>query len=175
MHLKTDVFCSGSIVLPDKKARQLNVGGWSLDSTFGIRLYTPDGKEGVNGTNDWEENVSLLKLQVIPFKILKIFINFQQRGRWYNTAAVLANGSVLVIGGEIGSNGPPQPNLEILPKPLGGDTVLTLDWLVRTDPNNLYPFVFVLPSKNIFVGASIFSDLLHFDSIPQPYSLLQRS
>lgn len=66
MHLKTDVFCSGSIILPDKKARQLNVGGWSLDSTFGVRLYTPDGKDGVNGTNDWEENVSLLKLQVLP-------------------------------------------------------------------------------------------------------------
>lgn len=137
MHVKTDVFCSGSIILPDKKGRQLNVGGWSLDSTFGVRLYTPDGKEGVPGTNDWEENVSLLKLQ---------------RGRWYNTAGVLANGSVLVIGGETGSNGPPQPNLEILPKPAGGETVITLDWLARTDPNNLYPFVVILPSKNIFVA-----------------------
>lgn len=161
MHVKTDVFCSGSIVLPDKKARQLNVGGWSLDSTFGVRLYTPDGKDGVNGTNDWEENVSLLKLQVLHLNIstfislTKVFSSFlRQRGRWYNTAAVLANGSVLVIGGEIGSNGPPQPNLEILPKPAGGDTVVTLDWLNRTDPNNLYPFVVILPSKNIFVGTS---------------------
>lgn len=74
MHVKTDVFCSGSIILPDKKGRQLNVGGWSLDSTFGVRLYTPDGKEGVPGTNDWEENVSLLKLQVLPFSILKFLI-----------------------------------------------------------------------------------------------------
>ena len=64
MHVKSDVFCSGSIVLPDKGARQLNVGGWSLDSTQGVRLYWPDGSAGVNGTNDWEENFEELHLQV---------------------------------------------------------------------------------------------------------------
>lgn len=60
-------------------------------------------------------------------------------------------GSVLVIGGENGSNGYPIPNLEILPKPEGGDTVLEMEWLLRTDPNNLYPFMFVLPGGGIFV------------------------
>ena len=64
MHVKTDVFCSGSIILPDLGARQINVGGWSLDSTFGVRLYWPDGSAGVNGTHDWEENVDELSLQV---------------------------------------------------------------------------------------------------------------
>ena len=64
MHVKSDVFCSASIVLPDKGARQLNIGGWSDQSTMGIRLYTPDGSPGVNGTNDWEENWDELHLQV---------------------------------------------------------------------------------------------------------------
>ena len=64
MHVKSDVFCSASIVLPDKAARQLNVGGWSLDSTQGVRLYWPDGSPGVNGTNDWQENFEELHLQV---------------------------------------------------------------------------------------------------------------
>ena len=64
MHVKTDVFCSGAIVLPDRAARHLVVGGWSLDSTFGVRLYAPDGSPGVNGTNDWEENNQVLRLQV---------------------------------------------------------------------------------------------------------------
>ena len=64
MHPKTDVFCSGSLILPDKGGRQINVGGWSLDSTFGIRFYTPDGSPGVNGTNDWEENWQEVGLQV---------------------------------------------------------------------------------------------------------------
>ena len=64
MHVQTDVFCSGAIILPDIGGRVINVGGWSLDSTFGIRLYTPDGSAGVNGTNDWEENFQELSLQV---------------------------------------------------------------------------------------------------------------
>ncbi|KAH7906672.1 copper radical oxidase-like protein [Hygrophoropsis aurantiaca] len=137
MHVKTDVFCSGSIILPDKGGRQINVGGWSLESTFGVRLYTPDGSAGVNGTNDWEENVNELTLQ---------------RGRWYPTAMMMPNGSILVVGGESGSNASPQPSLEILPKPPGGDTVMTLDYLQRTDPYNLYPFLMVLPSGRFFIG-----------------------
>jgi hypothetical protein len=88
---------------------------------------------------------------------------------------MLSNGSILVIGGEVGSNGAPQPNLEILPTPPGGNTVVELDWLARTDPFNLYPFVVVLPSKNIFVGALLFalrsptcsSLYLHHDSLLQ--------
>lgn len=65
---------------------------------------------------------------------------------------MLPNGTILIVGGEIGSNDRAQPNLEILPKPEGGDTVIELDWLARTDPYNLYPFIIVLPGGDIFVG-----------------------
>jgi len=75
-----------------------------------------------------------------------------QGGRWYPSALVLANGSVLVMGGESGANAPANPTLEILPRIPGGSTTLFLDWLQRTDPNNLYPFLHVLPSGRIFVG-----------------------
>jgi hypothetical protein len=64
---------------------------------------------------------------------------------------VMANGTLLVVGGESGSNGPPVPTLEILPQPEGGPTFLTMDFLQRTDPNNLYPFLFVLPSGGVFI------------------------
>ncbi|KAF7361015.1 hypothetical protein MSAN_01131700 [Mycena sanguinolenta] len=115
----------------------LNVGGWSLQSTQGVRLYTPDGSPGVNGTNDWEENFEELHLQ---------------RQRWYPTCCNASQWNHhAVMGGETGSNASPEPNVEILPTPEGGDTVIFLDWLNRTDPNNLYPFVFVLPSGNLFV------------------------
>ncbi|CAF9930825.1 MAG: hypothetical protein HETSPECPRED_007720 [Heterodermia speciosa] len=136
MHVKTDVFCSASITLPDKVGRQINIGGWSGDSLFGIRIYWPDGSPGVASTNDWQENVNELKLQI---------------GRWYPSAMVMTNGSILVVGGENGSNGPPQPSLELLPTPAGGSTVVTLDFLQRTDPYNLYPFLFVVPS-GIVIG-----------------------
>ena len=64
----------------------------------------------------------------------------------------MANGSILVMGGENGSNGPPVPSLEILPTPAGGNTTIVLDFLRRTDPNNLYPFLVVLPGGGVFVG-----------------------
>ena len=62
---------------------------------------------------------------------------------------LMPNGSILVVGGETGSNGPPEPTLELLP---GGGPVITLDYLQRTDPNNLYPFLMVLPSGRFFIG-----------------------
>lgn len=134
MHVKTDVFCSAGLVLPDKVGRQINIGGWSGDSTYGIRLYWPDGAPGVPSVNDWQENFQELALQ---------------NGRWYPTAMIMANGSILVVGGEDGSNGAPVPTLELLPR--GGGT-LYMEWLERTDPYNLYPFLAVLPSGGIFAA-----------------------
>ena len=64
MHIKTDVFCSGSIILPDRAGRQLNVGGWSLQSTFGVRLYTPSTDLDSHKANDWEEDADILYFQV---------------------------------------------------------------------------------------------------------------
>lgn len=110
------------------------MGGWSGQSTFGIRLYWPDGSPGVPGVHDWQENFNEVALLA---------------GRWYPTAMIMANGSILVIGGESGSNASPTPSLEILP-PTGGGTMF-LEWLNRTDPYNLYPFLSVLPSGGIFV------------------------
>ncbi|KAF1964882.1 copper radical oxidase [Bimuria novae-zelandiae CBS 107.79] len=133
MHVKTDVFCSASLTLPDKAGRQLNVGGWALDATYGVRLYWPDGSLGVWGKNDWEENVNVLKLQ---------------NGRWYPTAMIMANGTILVVGGQEGSNGAPIPTLEILPTQ---GPVIFAEYLQRTDPNNLYPYLAVLPSGGIFI------------------------
>lgn len=73
-----------------------------------------------------------------------------QDGRWYPSTMNMANGSILIVGGEEGSNAAPVPTLEILP--FTGTAPLYMDWLERTDPNNLYPFLCVLPSGGIFVA-----------------------
>lgn len=135
LHVKSDIFCSAGVTLPDKAGRQLNIGGWAGASTYGVRLYTPSGSPGVAGTTDWQENVNEVSLLA---------------GRWYPSAMIMTNGSVLVLGGEIGSNSAPTPSCEILPPPKGGYAKY-LDWLDRTDPDNLYPFMWVLPSGGIFV------------------------
>jgi len=80
---------------------------------------------------------------------------------------LLSNGSILVVGGETGSNASPQPNLEIMPTIAGGSTVVYLDFLDRTDPNNLYPFLIVLPSGNIFIGAFSPRDRFRSDLMSQ--------
>lgn len=126
MHVKTDIFCAAGLILPDKAGREINVGGWSNDALSGIRLYTPDGSPGVAGTNDWQENVEVLGLQ---------------DGRWYPTAMIMANGTILVVGGQDGSNGPPVPTLELLPTQ---GPALFMQWLRDTDPWNLYPFLAVM-------------------------------
>jgi len=135
LHVKTDIFCAAGLVLPDKAGRQLTIGGWAGDSLEGVRLYAPDGSPGVWGTNDWQENVNELKLQ---------------KGRWYPSAMVMASGKIMVIGGEVGSNGAAQPSIEVLP--YDGNPPYYMDWLERTNPNNLYPFTAVLPSGGIFVA-----------------------
>lgn len=84
---------------------------------------------------------------------------FQQRPRWYPTSAILANGSILTIGGLDTSTNVQQGNLEVFPKPAGGDTVVDLDWL-SSSSNDLYPFVTVLPSTHLFVGGLYLSLLL---------------
>ncbi|CZR53720.1 related to glyoxal oxidase precursor [Phialocephala subalpina] len=136
MHVKSDVFCAASLTLPDKAGRMLDIGGWANDATYGVRLYWPDGTPGTWGVNDWEENVLEVHLQA---------------GRWYPSAMIMANGSILVMGGEEGSNGAPIPSLEVLPLPPGSGT-LYCDYLDRTDPYNLYPYLAVLPTGGIFVA-----------------------
>ena len=64
---------------------------------------------------------------------------------------LMPNGSILVAGGKAEGNSA-QSNLEILPRPSSGDTVVTLDFLQRTYPNNLYPSLMVLPSGRFFIG-----------------------
>jgi hypothetical protein len=137
--LKTDVFCSASFTLPDKAGRIINIGGWSAESVYGIRFFTPDSPQGVdNGTNVWEEDYTKLRL-------------FDPR--WYPTAIVLSNGSILAMGGESGSDAPIVPSAEVLPHPAGVTKSTYLDYLERAENigrTNSYPHMAILPSGNIF-------------------------
>ncbi|TVY83567.1 WSC domain-containing protein [Lachnellula suecica] len=143
--MKTDVFCAAGFTLPDRSGRQLTVGGWAGDANYGVRLYTPDGSAGVKGTNQWTEDPGVLSLQV---------------ARWYPSALIMANGSIMIVGGEIGQNAAEQPTLELLPATGVPDSSTTsgysnttkyLDFLDRTAPFNLYPFITVVPSGILIV------------------------
>lgn len=143
--MQTDVFCAAGFTLPDRAGRQLTVGGWAGQSNFGVRLYWPDGSAGVKGVNQWTEDPTHLQLQV---------------ARWYPSAMIMANGSILIVGGEIGQNDAEQPTLELLPatgvpttttKSGYSNTTKYLDFLDRTAPFNLYPWITVVPSGILIV------------------------
>lgn len=135
MNVNDEIFCSAGLILPDKTGRLLNIGGWSDTALYGIRLYTPSGSPGVTGNTDWQADYTNAVLQ---------------RPRWYPSALIMANGSILIMGGEDNNSGNEQPNLEVLPRIPGGDTTVYLDFLAQTYPFNLYPFLMVLPSGNLF-------------------------
>jgi len=79
----------------------------------------------------------------------------------------MANGSILVMGGEDNNSGNEQPNLEVLPRIPGGDTTVYLDFLAQTYPFNLYPFLMVLPSGNLFTGR------LHLNNLSYRHQLTE--
>jgi hypothetical protein len=74
----------------------------------------------------------------------------------------MSNGSVIVVGGINGAGGAANPTLEVLPRTPGGSTVVTFDWLAPTYPNNLYPFLHILPSGRLFVGEFVTNDYSNF-------------
>ncbi len=57
---------------------------------------------------------------------------------------------------------PINPTLEIIPRIPGGQTQVHLDYLQRTAPNNLYPYLHVLPSGRIFIGEFETTDFSNF-------------
>ena len=121
--MQTDVFCAAGLTLPDKAGRQITIGGWAGQSNFGIRLYWPDGSAGVKGTNEWAEDPVHLQLQV---------------PRWYPSAMIMANGSILVVGGEIGQNAAEQvcsTEHFVLPE-IKVDVLTSLTALSRDSPTN---------------------------------------
>ncbi|CAN1170023.1 Aldehyde oxidase GLOX1 [Linum perenne] len=82
--------------------------------------------------------------------------------RWYSTQAQLADGRMIVIGGR-GA----QSFEYIPPEGTNNNKPFFFDFLQQTadpDENNLYPFVFLSPDKNVFVFANNRSVLLNPDT-----------
>ncbi|KAJ3253956.1 hypothetical protein HK103_007625 [Boothiomyces macroporosus] len=136
LHVYTDIFCSGGVMMPDGTV--LNVGGWTGDPSLrGVRLLAIG--------DDWKQDASTLQLLV---------------DRWYPTPVLLPNGNVWVIGGApSAAPGTNQPSVELLPTSTG---LVTVPLLVNTVTHNLYPFVYYLPADAnqpkpyiyLFAGAS---------------------
>ncbi|KAJ3393304.1 hypothetical protein HDU92_007865 [Lobulomyces angularis] len=137
LHEKTEIFCGAGVVLGDNLGRQLTVGGWSVVSLAGVRVFKPSGLKNELQTSDWQEDADILSLQ---------------RPRWYPTVVTLANGHIALVGGSISANNDAEPTIEMLPS-LGKPPVF-VQLLQDSTKLNLYPSAYILPSglMHLFVG-----------------------
>ncbi|KAJ1566732.1 hypothetical protein HK405_008655 [Cladochytrium tenue] len=158
--LKTNIFCAGGMLLPDGRlaviggaenhsAYSTEVGGLA-DGMRGVRLLSPSGSPGVEGTADWVDPEN-------PTALLD--------KRWYPTSITLPDGRLLVMGGsdygvEFNGDWCNTPTYEFLPR--ADDVVASnpMQFLWDTLPDNLYPAMFVLPSGRVFMFASYKAVLL---------------
>ena len=125
-NLEYDMFCNAMVGLPD--GRVLIAGGTlAYNPAFlgypRLSIYDP-------ATNLFTDEPSMA------------------HGRWYPTATMLGNGSVMIYSG-YSDTGPTNNTLEIFSESAGLGSALTTPW---TPP--LYPRMHLLPNGNIFYSGS---------------------
>jgi hypothetical protein len=142
-------FCAGHAQLPD--GRLVIVGGDKransgrdpegdfqpapLDTRFGLqslRVFTPEGASA----GEWET------------------IGEISDARWYPTCTILADGRIFVLSGSIDDQDIVpnlNPTCELLPPMAGGPQFMP--FLIEAWPYHSYPFVYVLPSGELYVFA----------------------
>ncbi|CAI0543434.1 unnamed protein product [Linum tenue] len=134
MQLHTDTWCSS--------------GGLTVDGN----LISTGGFQG--GAN------TVRHLDNCPKSVWREYPSALAAPRWYSTQAQLADGRMIVIGGRAAQS------FEYIPQQEGTSNTkpFFFDFLQQTtdpDENNLYPFVFLSPDKNVFVFANNRSVLLN--------------
>jgi hypothetical protein len=137
--VQTDVWCSSGAVMPNGSLVQ--TGGFNHGEKK-IRIFNPCN----DSTCDWVERGDALAVK-----------------RWYASNHLLPDGTRQII---IGGRG--QFNYEYYPKVNGASNTYDLPFLVQTNDlnieNNLYPFVFLHPSGNLFIFANNRAILLNHSS-----------
>ncbi|KAG0578987.1 hypothetical protein KC19_4G064200 [Ceratodon purpureus] len=130
----SDVFCSSGAFLPDGTLQQT---GGDKEGERTIR------KLGPGPNDDWVETSNYLFVR-----------------RWYATNQILPDGTIIVIGGNN------NPSYEFVPKK--GTAAIPLQILkdaYRGKPegeNNMYPFVHLLPTGNLFIFSNIYSIIFNY-------------
>ncbi|KAG6646424.1 aldehyde oxidase GLOX [Carya illinoinensis] len=135
----TDTWCSSGAVLPD--GTLIQTGGYN-DGDHVIRSFTPCTDENC----DWIE-----------------FPHYLTERRWYATNQILPDGRIIIVGGRRQFNYEFYPRLQEDSSPSPG--TFRFHFLVETTDqyeNNLYPFLNLLPSGNLFIFANTRSVLFDY-------------
>ncbi len=131
-------FCAGHTFLPDGSLlvaggdkKDTNHHGAPLNTVYGLnslRIFNPTSGE-------WK------------------YIGDMSDSRWYPTCTLLADGTVFIISGnldDMATYNDQNPTCETIPPSSPGEAQF-LHFLVEAYPYHSYPFIFVLPSGELFV------------------------
>ncbi|KAL3640677.1 hypothetical protein CASFOL_015645 [Castilleja foliolosa] len=145
----TDTWCSSGQFLPDGSLIQT---GGDLEGFKKIRKFTPC-EPGL--LCDWEE------LQDTEL----------YQGRWYATNQILPDGSVIIIGGKSAHS------VEFYPPKKEINGAVYFPFLSEVEDHqmdNLYPYVHLLPSGELFIFANNKAVLYNYDSgtVTRTYPIL---
>lgn len=157
---KTNPFCSGGIFTADGRFLDLggNFGLPTVDSTVGngiqgIRYLLRSASDSSFDGQDWSEPGNQLST-----------------ARWYASAQILPNGTILVASGSLNGFDPAvttnnNPTYEMLD--INGNTErqsTDLDVLVKNQPYYMYPFLHLLSDGSLFVFVARSAELFDVSS-----------
>src|SRR5260221_3105544 len=135
-------FCGGQSFLSDGT---LLVAGGADQGINSLHTFSTDAASG-----QWRE------------------LSDMQDGRWYPTCTTLPDGRVFIISGTKTGGGQPEAEVndtyEIYSPQTGLGGRVSAPYLNEVAPVSIYPFVFVLPSRKLFIHAWNKTCFLDFDS-----------
>ena len=152
---QTNAFCSGGIFLAD--GRVINVGGNAplvfVDPTIGdgftaIRYLNRSSTDSSLDGEDWSEPGNKLN-----------------SARWYPSAQILSDGTVIVASGSLNGLDPSvsannNPTYEILNEEgISNGQSIVMDILEKNQPYYMYPFMHLLADGSLFVFVSKSAEL----------------
>ncbi|CAE6524828.1 unnamed protein product [Rhizoctonia solani] len=145
----TNSFCAGGAVLGN--GTWLNVGGNQAVTWGGLTAASQTDTSSPYYNGDGGKAIRLL--DPCQDKKCNWVETTMTTRRWYPTLETLADGSMIIIGGNqwggfVNSAGQNNPTYEFFPSK--GDPV-GLNILTTTLPANLFPLTWLLPSGNLFI------------------------
>ncbi|CAE6410335.1 unnamed protein product [Rhizoctonia solani] len=157
MDIVTNTFCAGGNMLGD--GRWINIGGNQPVKSGGATHVAGDPDDPYKN-GDGGQSIRLMTCQGDSCEWGMDPVNMSTR-RWYPTVEGLADGSVIIIGGNqyggfVNSDGNNNPTIEYYPSrgnPVG------LPMLMRTLPANLYTLTWLLPSGMVFMQTNLGTQL----------------
>ncbi|CUA72303.1 hypothetical protein RSOLAG22IIIB_00968 [Rhizoctonia solani] len=162
MDIVTNTFCAGGNMLGD--GRWINIGGNQPVKSGGVTHVTGDPDDPYKN-GDGGQSIRLMTCEGDDCEWGMDPVKMSTR-RWYPTVEGLADGSVLIIGGNqyggfVNSEGNNNPTIEYYPSrgdPIGSPL------LTRTLPANLYTLTWLLPSGMVFMQTNLGTQLYDMDT-----------